>query len=213
MNYKLIGLSPDNLKALYTGNSEVDQQITAAGVALRVALEAGEKLEADAATLKANQDLSASGRMKKFREMEAGPRQAALRKLSSAVQQVSARIEALEQQMLVLPTPDDEGARRENNLVNAIRAMDPERRRKLVDQLDDEIAGAVLRNHPLALGMTASEQEMFRAHWQNGKFSAERKSLEREAAILGHLQRAATILDEFSEETLLGLRQTHISRR
>lgn len=211
MNYKLIGLSPDNLKSFYTGDAAVDQNITAAGYALRVALEAGERLEAEAAALKANKDLSASGRMKKFRETEPRVREAALQKLGAARQQISARMDALKRRISVPPTPDDEGARRESNLVSAIRSMNHERRHALLDEIDDEIAAAILLNHPLALGMTAAEQEMVRLKWQKKKFPIELAALERESSILGFLQRGESILDKFSEELMLSFRQLHIA--
>jgi hypothetical protein len=79
------------------------------------------------------------------------------------------------------PTPpeSDEGLRREGNLIAAIRGMKSEERSKLLDKdnLDDELAGAILRSHHIAVGMTKSEQDLFRATWQRHKFPENRTPL------------------------------------
>ena len=67
MNYELLGLHPDNLKPLCTGNCALDSEVEAVSVAMRSAFETGEKIATLAAELKANQDLSPAGRMHKFR--------------------------------------------------------------------------------------------------------------------------------------------------
>ena len=57
MDYESLGLSPDNLKPLYTGSRTVDFRIQAVSIALRTAFETGEKISALALSLEANKDL------------------------------------------------------------------------------------------------------------------------------------------------------------
>ena len=84
MNYELLGLHPDNLKPLFTGNRAADSGVEAVSIAMRTALETGEKISALALSLKANKDLSPSGRVSKFRQEEPKLREPILAKLMAA---------------------------------------------------------------------------------------------------------------------------------
>jgi hypothetical protein len=200
MKHELLGLNPDNLKPLYAGNRTVDSGVEAVTVAMRTAFEAGEKLAALAAELKINKDLSPAGRLRKFRERETNLRGSALAKLNGARTFVEGKIKDSEIKMMAPPPPEDEdGLRRENNLIAAIRLMKPEERSNL-DHRDDEIAGAILRSHHVALGMTKNEQDMFRITWQRQKFPEYADQLNRLNSALGHIERCIPILNAFAEQ-------------
>jgi hypothetical protein len=171
MNYELIGLNPGNLRPLFAGTRATDSGVEAVTEAMRFASEAGEKIGALALALKANKDLSSSGRVKKFREEEPKLREPAIARLNAVKALMESKIKDSEHQMSAPPpSEDDAGLRRESNLIAAIRGMKPEQRSKLLDNLDDEVAGAILRSHHFAVGMTKSEQELFRITWQRRKY-------------------------------------------
>ena len=80
--------------------------------------------------------------------------------------------------------------------------MKPEERSKLLDKdnLDDEVAGAILRSRHVAVGMTKSEQEFFRVTWQRQKFPGYADQRTRLSNALGHIERGVPILNTFAEE-------------
>jgi hypothetical protein len=82
----------------------------------------------------------------------------------------------------------------------AIRGMKSEERAELMSRMDDEIAGAVLRNHPVALGMTANEQNLFRLAWRKKRFSAETDQLDRNHRALAYVELAVSIVSAFTEK-------------
>jgi hypothetical protein len=87
-------------------------------------------------------------------------------------------------------------------LVAAIREMKPEDRAKVLDKdnLDDELAGAILRSHYIAVGMTKSEQELFRITWQRQKFPGYADQLKRLDTVRGHIERAVPILNAYADK-------------
>src|SRR6476646_10151925 len=100
----------------------------------------------------------------------------------------------------VPPPPEDkDGLRRENNLIAAIRGMKPEERSQLDDR-DDELAGAILRSHHVAVGMTKNEQDLFRSPWQRQKFPGYADQRTRLSNALGHIERGIPILNAFAEK-------------
>jgi len=109
-----------------------------------------------------------------------------------------------ERQMSAPPPPEsEEGLRREGNLIAAIRAMKPEERAKLRDKdnvVDEELAGAILRSHHVAVGMTQNEQASFRIAWQRQKFPGHAEHLNRLNRTLAHIQRAVPILTSYAEK-------------
>jgi hypothetical protein len=128
--------------------------------ALRFAAGVGEKIGDLALTLKAEEELSPSGRIRKFREQEPKLRGSALARLNSAKALIESKIKDSERQMSAPPPPeDDAGLRREGNLIAAVRAMKPEERAELNPD-DHEVAGAVLRSHHVAVGMTKNERDV-----------------------------------------------------
>jgi hypothetical protein len=204
MNHELIGLDPGNLKPLYTGDRAFDSGVEAVAEALRFASEASEKIGDLALTLKANKDLSPSGRLRQFREQEINLREPAFAKLNSAKALIEARIKDSDRKMSAPPPPEDEeGLRRQSNLVAAIREMTPEDRAKLCDKEnlgDDELAGAILRNHHVALRMSRNEWDLFRINWQRQKFPGYADQLTRLNSALGHIERGIPILSAFAEK-------------
>jgi hypothetical protein len=209
MNHELIGLDPGNLKPLYTGDRAIDSGLEFVAEALRFASEASEKISDLAVTLETNKDLSPSGRLRRFREQEPNFREPALAKLNSTKGLIEARIKDGERKMSAPPPPEDkEGLRRESNLITAIRGMRPEERSKLRDQEnieDDEVAGAILRSHHVAIGMSKNEQDSFRVAWQSRKFPGQADKLSRLNRALRHIERAEPILTAYAEKQANGL--------
>jgi len=183
--------------------------VEAVAEALRFACEASEKISDLAVTLKANKDLSPSGRVRRFREQEPNFREPALAKLDSTKGLIEARIKDGARKMSAPPPPEGEqGLRRESNLIAAIRGMKPEERSKLRDQEnieDDEVAGAILRSHHVAIGMSKNEQDSFRIAWQRRKFPGQADKLSRLDRALRHIERAETILTAYAENKAKGL--------
>ena len=130
-------------------------------------------------------------------------RELALAKLNATKASIESKIKESERQMMAPPLPnDEEGLRRENNLVAAVRWMKPEERFNLIDKdnLDDELAGAILRSHHVAVGMTKNEQDLFRIAWQRQKFPSDVDQLTRLSNALGHIERGIPILNAFAEQ-------------
>jgi hypothetical protein len=163
--------------------------------------------------LKADRDLTPSGRTKKFREQEADIRKSALAKLDGTKALMESKIKDAEGRMSAPPPPeDDAGLHREGNLIAAIRGMTAEQRAELNTD-DDEIAGAILRSHHIAVGMTKNEQELFRASWLRKRFPADVEKLNRLNQALGHIERAVPIFTAYAEETAKSLAGgVHVSR-
>ena len=200
MNHELIGLNPGNLKPLYTGDCATDSGVEVVANALQFASEVGEKISDLALGLEADKDLSPSGRLSRFRKQEPKLREPAIAKLNAVKALIENRIKDNERKMSAPPPPEDaEGLHRESNLIAAIRAMRPEERAKLKPD-DDELAGAILRSHHIAVGMTKSEQDLFRATWQRHKFPGHADQLTRLSNALGHIERGIPILNAFAEQ-------------
>jgi hypothetical protein len=210
MNHELVGLDPNSLTRLYSGDSGKDTGIAAVANALRVALDACGKIDSAAAALKADKGLSPSGRVSKFREQERKLREPALAKINTARALVESKIKDIKRRMSEPPPPeDDAGLRRESNLIAAIRAMKPDQRLELSNNLDDEIAGAILRSHPVAIGMTASEQDAYRIAWQKKRCPDEAGHLNRNSRALAYIERAVPIITDFAEKKARGLEAVH----
>ena len=153
--------------------------------------------------LEADKDLSPSGRLSRFRKQEPKLRDPAIAKLNAAKALIENRIKDNESKMSAPPPPEDEeGLRRQSNLVAAIREMKPEDRAKVLgkDNLDDELAGAILRSHHVAVGMTKNEQDLFRIAWQRQKFPGYADQRTRLCNALGHIERGIPILNAFAEQ-------------
>ena len=102
-----------------------------------------------------------------------------------------------------VPAPSDEdGLRREQNLVSALRGMTEEQRTVLRSdaQWDDEVAGAVLRNNPAALGMSKSEWSHWRFLWQRKKFPDLNDRVDRYTRATGYADRAVPVFDLYIEK-------------
>jgi hypothetical protein len=67
--------------------------------------------------------------------------------------------------------------------------MSPEERSKVLDKdnLDDELTGAILRSHHVAVGMTKNEQDLFRIAWERQKFPRYANQRTASATLLGIL--------------------------
>jgi hypothetical protein len=156
-------------------------------------------------------DLSPSGRLKKLREKEQKLREPSLGKLNSAKALVESKIKEVERRISAPPAPDEEGLRRQNNIVAAIREMKPDDRLELLNKMDKEIAAAVLRNHPVALGMTTTEQDLFRLAWQKRRHAAGTDQLARDRKALAHIERAVPIVVAYCEKKMASLNPVHVS--
>ena len=90
--------------------------------------------------------------------------------------------------------------------------MKPEERANLrAGHLDDDLAGAILRNHHVAVGMTQNEQDLFRVSWQRQKFPNYSDHLIRLRNALKHLERGVPILHAFVEQKAASLQAVHVS--
>src|SRR5262245_6817215 len=116
MSHVPLDLHPGNLSPLRSGNAASDSGIEAAALALSRASEACETLSALAVQLKADKDLTPSGRTKKFREREADVRKSVLAKLDGTRAFIDSKIKDTEQRLSAPQPPvDDAGLRRESN--------------------------------------------------------------------------------------------------
>src|SRR5262245_29336829 len=103
MNHVPLDLHPGNLGPLRTGNAAADSGIEIAALALTHASEACETISALAVQLKADKDLTPSGRTKKFREREADIRRSVLAKLDGTKSFIDSKIRDAELRMSAPP--------------------------------------------------------------------------------------------------------------
>jgi hypothetical protein len=203
MNPLLAGLDKRNVEPLRIKDDQVfDTAINAVAAALDEAYTSCETLDSVAHILKSDGKLSDIGRVEKFDEQSPKLRDKALVKIDTARELVEQRLNNTQRKMSA-PAPIDEsdttGIRRQQALVSAINKMTDEQRAALHPD-DDEVASAVLSNHPIALGMSKVQHDMFRVRWQRKHFPGVFLQVENLGRVLGHLDRARPFVESYGSK-------------
>jgi hypothetical protein len=197
---ELIALDRRNVDRLACGDPAKDCLTKTAGNSFDIAKEACEKIDGLVSALKADKLLSDQGRSAKFAKEMPAHRDRALAAIERARSSIEAKIATLNAEMAAPPTPDEELARREANLVVAIRGMSRQEKESLLmgEALNDpEVSASLLRNHAMALGISATMLESFRTEWQRRTFPEKQREVERLATTIGYLDRAKPVVEKF----------------
>ncbi|MCB1441758.1 MAG: hypothetical protein KDJ72_01950 [Methyloceanibacter sp.] len=173
-------LNPHRRRDVQTGDYEPDLAMDGLGQAMRKGMAAAEKINALAGALKADTTLSPSERAVQLRQNALRVGEAAAVELDDAKAKLIREVELVDKATSVPPAPRDPiGLQMESELRAALRSMKEEQREKLLCDLDDRIAAAVLRAHPATVGVTSDAQALYRERWRKAKFPAEADRLAR----------------------------------
>jgi hypothetical protein len=122
-------------------------------------------------------------------------------KLDEATAKVTREIEAIERETSAPPAPHDAvGLTLESDLRRALLTMKPSEREKLIDNLDDRMAGAILRGHPATVAMTEAGQQLYRQRWRKARFPGETERLARLGTALARVEAGGKALVIFINE-------------
>jgi hypothetical protein len=162
---------PRNLSKLYRrtadGNKIADPILDGASTVLEAFYEERTLLHELESALKDDPSLSGPARATKLRSQAMKAREHLAKLVEEAMPKFIELRDKLDAKTAAPAAPTSPvDLALESDLRAAIRGMKSTEKLKLIDQLDDRIAGAALRGHPITAGLTASEQDMIRDRYR-----------------------------------------------